>query len=314
MEKVKKSDIEGFLPGLGAAALVTLFTAACAGPRRPPVDDEPLPYRYFLVDQAGAPGLVPGFAVAIIDEELRPGGIRYGRTRGGKWVAMSRLRPAPTTALRGAEVDGVLDFAWVVEGEVALLDRPAPGARTVGRHHRFDRVAIVPGAPGGWVRMATGGYLPAAALRIPRITVRPPEVGSGERWIDLDRSTQTLVAYAGDRPCFAALVSTGRPGRGTPPGRHRIRAKLRTADMDNLEQPAPGAAPYSVEAVPWVQYFTPQVAIHGAFWHQAFGQVHSHGCVNLAPADARWLFRFTAPTVRPGEIEAQGPGTLVQVR
>ena len=49
------------------------------------------------------------------------------------------------------------------------------------------------------------------------------------------------------------------------------------------------ASVYSVEHVPWVMYFHDSFALHGAFWHQGFGRTHSHGCVNLAPADARLL-------------------------
>ena len=56
---------------------------------------------------------------------------------------------------------------------------------------------------------------------------------------------------------------------------------------------------YSIDDVPWTQYFSGSVALHGAFWHAGFGQVRSHGCVNLSPYDARWLFGFTAPALPP---------------
>jgi hypothetical protein len=48
--------------------------------------------------------------------------------------------------------------------------------------------------------------------------------------------------------------------------------------------------------------------------------VKSHGCVNLAPLDARWLFDFTGPRLPAGWVAAypvtQGidPGTVVRVR
>jgi hypothetical protein len=42
------------------------------------------------------------------------------------------------------------------------------------------------------------------------------------------------------------------------------------------------------------------VALHAAFWHQRFGRVRSHGCVNLAPADAHWLFDWTTPNLPSG--------------
>ncbi|MFN8424586.1 MAG: L,D-transpeptidase, partial [Anaerolineae bacterium] len=34
--------------------------------------------------------------------------------------------------------------------------------------------------------------------------------------------------------------------------------------------------------------------IHGAYWHQSFGIPVSHGCVNLQPGDAAWLWEWSA--------------------
>jgi hypothetical protein len=46
--------------------------------------------------------------------------------------------------------------------------------------------------------------------------------------------------------------------------------------------------------------------------------VKSHGCVNLSPLDARWLFDFTGPRLPPGWVAAYptegDPGTVVRVR
>ena len=58
-------------------------------------------------------------------------------------------------------------------------------------------------------------------------------------------------------------------------------------------------ADYDIRDVPYIQYFHEGYALHGAFWHDDFGKVHSHGCVNLAPADAAWLFEWTDPVVPP---------------
>ena len=64
--------------------------------------------------------------------------------------------------------------------------------------------------------------------------------------------------------------------------------------MDNVERDDLDAH-YSLEDVPYVQFFDKAVALHGAYWHRDFGHMKSHGCVNLAPLDARWLFDFTGP-------------------
>ena len=47
---------------------------------------------------------------------------------------------------------------------------------------------------------------------------------------------------------------------------------------------------YSIDDVPYIQYFHSSYALHGAFWHSDYGRVRSHGCVNLSPADAKRLF------------------------
>jgi lipoprotein-anchoring transpeptidase ErfK/SrfK len=87
--------------------------------------------------------------------------------------------------------------------------------------------------------------------------------------------------------------------------------------MDNLER-EDAAHYYSIDEVPWVQFFNKGVALHGAFWHRNFGHVQSHGCVNLAPIDAQMLFTWTTPNL-PGGWTAALPapvdrGTVVRVR
>ena len=38
---------------------------------------------------------------------------------------------------------------------------------------------------------------------------------------------------------------------------------------------------FELRDVPWVMYFSSGYALHGAYWHDAFGRARSHGCVNL---------------------------------
>ena len=102
--------------------------------------------------------------------------------------------------------------------------------------------------------------------------------------------------------------------RRTPPGDYRITSKHVATTMDG---DVTNDGPYSIEDVPWVQYFKGSYALHGAFWHDDFGHVHSHGCVNLAPEDARNLFEWTEPHV-PANWHGvssgdDGKGTIVHV-
>jgi hypothetical protein len=59
------------------------------------------------------------------------------------------------------------------------------------------------------------------------------------------------------------------------------------------------------------------VAIHSTFWHNNFGTARSHGCVNVLPDDAKWVFRWTTPevTLELGDITVGMPGgTQVDVK
>jgi hypothetical protein len=61
---------------------------------------------------------------------------------------------------------------------------------------------------------------------------------------------------------------------------------------------------YSTPAVPWNTMISGDgIAIHGAFWHNAFGEKRSHGCINVTPADAKWIFRWTTPYVSLAQSE-----------
>jgi lipoprotein-anchoring transpeptidase ErfK/SrfK len=134
----------------------------------------------------------------------------------------------------------------------------------------------------------------------------PANLGENERWIDVNLTTQTLVAFVGTRPVFATLISSGKQNKrdkdkdhSTPTGEWRVREKHVTTTMDG-DGTAAGDLPYSIEDVPYVMYFNRSYALHGAFWHTNFGVQMSHGCVNLAPLDAKHLFFFADPPLPKG--------------
>lgn len=130
-----------------------------------------------------------------------------------------------------------------------------------------------------------------------RVDVDPiPEgVAPGEKWIEVNTFEQTLAAYEGGRMVFATLVSTGRPSTWTPTGLSRIWGKLPSTPMINRDVTPDNAEWYYLEDVEWTQYFNGAYALHAAYWHDAFSFTRSHGCVNLAILDAKWLFDWTSP-------------------
>jgi hypothetical protein len=149
----------------------------------------------------------------------------------------------------------------------------------------------------------------------------PSELAPGEKWIDVNLATQTLVAFEGDKPVYATLISSGRHDDHDPTKDHRtqmgsfrIREKHVSATMDD---DSASDGPYSIEDVPWIMYFNKSYALHGAFWHSAFGHERSHGCVNLNPHDAKEIFGWAGPTLPAGwhgvRATDANPGTRVIV-
>jgi hypothetical protein len=323
---------------------LSTVTPIAPGRRMVPESADGMPYRYFFVGPGGSAAykqleavdvgepdmaLQPGFAVAVVAERNLDGA-HYGRTGHGLWVPMRDLGPVHSFVFHGEEIQavqgGLLPVAWVVVDRARVLSRPGPGALSSATRARFETVPVLElheGPSGNFVRIGDGAWISARDVRHPLLSEPPPEVDAtaGERWIDVDLETQTLVAYEGRRPVFATLVSTGKgkPGTplGTPKGTHRLWIKLLTSDMDNLEDEN-ASRYYRMEDVPWVQYFSKGVGLHGAFWHRSFGQVRSHGCVNLSPLDAERLFWWTAPHLPAGWTAAfptaHEQGTVIRVR
>ena len=162
---------------------------------------------------------------------------------------------------------------------------------------------------------ADGLFVPVDALRFIPPQARPPFVPASARYISIQLSTQTLVAYDAGTPIYATLISSGKPEHATPTGIFRIQHKHVSTTMDaeaSGEQDS-----YSIEDVPWTMYFSGSLALHAAFWHEGFGRTHSHGCVNLAPRDAKWLFDWVGPNLPPnfhGVVATrENPGTFVVI-
>jgi lipoprotein-anchoring transpeptidase ErfK/SrfK len=149
-----------------------------------------------------------------------------------------------------------------------------------------------------------GGWAAHEALsRVDIAKKMPGWANDGEKWIDINVTQQVLVAYEGTKPVYATLVSTGESGlddpkttRATKRGIFRIHTKYLTSTMDSRVV----GEEFELRDVPYVQYFTEGYALHAAYWHDVFGQPKSHGCINLAPEDARRLFFWTGPEVPPG--------------
>lgn len=111
--------------------------------------------------------------------------------------------------------------------------------------------------------------------------------------IVIDRSEQKLFAYEGDTLFLATPISTGLDLTPTPRGSFMVYRKTPSRYMQG---PLPGISDqyYDLPGVPWDLYFTEAGgAIHGAYWHNSFGEEWSHGCVNVPLVAARTLYYWT---------------------
>jgi lipoprotein-anchoring transpeptidase ErfK/SrfK len=107
---------------------------------------------------------------------------------------------------------------------------------------------------------------------------------SRQRWIEVNLSSQRLIAWEGKKPVHAVIVSTGKASTPTVTGVFEIQEKHRSLTLEGAD--------YVVPDVPFTMFFWEGYAIHGAYWHHNFGTPVSHGCVNVAPDHAEWIFNW----------------------
>lgn len=107
---------------------------------------------------------------------------------------------------------------------------------------------------------------------------------SQARWIEVNLKKQQLIAWEGDEAVLQTSISSGKAKTPTLRGVFYVQTKLREARMRG-----PG---YDIPDVPYTMYYDRGYAIHGAYWHNNFGTPMSHGCVNVRPKLARWLFNW----------------------
>jgi hypothetical protein len=198
-------------------------------------------------------------------------------------------------------------------------DRLKP-VEKVERQTFFDLVEEVELGGKAYMRTEDGRFVRKDQLVMPDPQPLPAGLSDYDHWIDVSLAQQMLVAYEGVRPVYVTLVSTGKKGSEeepfqTPTGRWRLYSKQVTSNMDGTTATDGN---YAIQDVPWVMYFEGSYALHGAFWHRSFGRPRSHGCINLGPSDARWLFGWTTPFLPAGwhgvHATDESPGTTVIVR
>jgi len=121
-----------------------------------------------------------------------------------------------------------------------------------------------------------------------------------EVWLDRQR----VEIFENGELIKTLKASTGKSKTPTVTGSFYIYARFPKKTMKSTGLKPGEKGYYEVKDVPYAQYFHEGYAFHGAFWHNAFGQPASHGCINLATQeknsrqgineDAGWLYHWAS--------------------
>jgi len=191
--------------------------------------------------------------------------------------------------------------------------------------HWVNAGAVHPGDGSLWYKLLDDKferyyYVPAQHIRlIPDEELAPlsPQVPDEEKRVEVRLDDQLVLAYEKGQVVFATRASTGGKRQSgkytTPTGDFITYHKRPTRHMATGDIASNG---FDLPGVPWVIYIKENgISFHGTYWHNDYGRPHSHGCINLTPQAAKWLFRWTTPTVAPDKQLAYGHvGTRVEIK
>ncbi len=239
-------------------------------------------------------------------------GRRYGVSAKFEIVPTDRLRPIQGSDFHGFRIPQDIDFPFAIVRQpgAMLLTYDAGSKKTSPKSRAPYRGAIKLTGKQAFFRgklfyeTIDGLWIgDRDASRLDPVRKMPAWGSNGEKWIDINVTKQTLALYEGTKAVYATLISTGEAGLSDPTqstatkrGIYRIHTKHISVTMDSDEV----GEEFELRDVPYVQYFESNYALHGAYWHDRFGIPKSHGCINLAPEDARRIFFWTEPTVPAG--------------
>ena len=231
------------------------------------------------------------------------------------WARAENVHIVEESKLTGVEVNAEPErpFGWVRH---SVRPSPEPGVLPpeetpwIYRYTFVEIYDVVEGEEGRiWYYIGDGNWVKDIYLALVDVTSRPEEVGENEFWVDVDLYEQVIAAYEGDRMVYAGLAATGVPSFETNEGVFQVWAREEETRMYGGELDDY----YYLQDVPHTQFFDEEIALHGAYWHNDFGAVRSHGCVNMPPRDAEWVFNWSenAPNTLWVSVRSAEPDHIV---
>lgn len=275
-----------------------------------------IPFQYFKVQQEGTyifPTIDAAEAEPTSNQMIGPGRIlfiayrdrvEYGSgvyylLQSGEWIRGEGARASTTfyPTLRGLlfSTTPQHSFGWVKDEHTPSHTAPGYSSSLSDKtYSKFQVVQIyatqiVDGR--NWYLIGPDEWLEGSSIGIIEPRTTSPEGIATPRWIEINLYEQTLAVYDNNQLIFATLVSTGAEPYWTQPGIFSIYEKKPVETMSGTFE-ADRSDYYYLEAVPWTMYFDGKRALHGAYWHNYFGYVTSHGCVNMSLGDSHWLYNW----------------------
>ncbi len=231
--------------------------------------------------------------VTMIDSATS-GGRTFVRTMDGGWVEATPFYSWPKWQGLEFYATPQNDFGWTINPTPSYT-QPSFAAPQTGKQYdkyvEFQIYQVVEAEGYKWYEAGPGEWIPSLKSRRLAVDTTAPEGVDNNRWISIDLDNQTLAAYEDGKLVFAALVATGSGELYSDPGLYYIYEKRELEQMQG-SYTSDRSDFYSLEGVPWTMYYNHAQAIHGIYWPALLGFTQSHGCVNMFPGDAHWLYNW----------------------
>jgi lipoprotein-anchoring transpeptidase ErfK/SrfK len=252
------------------------------------------------VARTGNFGILPKYPayVAYTTTEIRDGRTFYLVNYG--WMDGIDLQPLTPSTFTGILLTRVVTFrfGWVLSATQSVNAAGTP----IQSYARYQLVQEVPAGTqkDGFLAVGADEWLPEEKVAL--VSPQVPAVAEANtcRFIYVNLAEQTLAVYDDCKLVFATLVSSGA-NSWTFEGRFAILYKV---EYNPITPPPESTSEYYIEAVPYFMSYSGNFGFHGAYWHDNFGSAASHGCINLSPADAKWLYAWAGM----GETVIISPG------
>jgi hypothetical protein len=215
----------------------------------------------------------------------------------GQYVQASNIQLVNDSEFTGVELTRQPErpFGWMLvdfQPSRAPGADPIPGTPRLTRYTFFQVYDAVEAADGWiWYNIGGGYWMRQTYVSLVELSARPEEIGEDEYWVEIDLYEQSFAAYEGDRMVYAGLVSSGLNRWPTNEGLFQVWSRHSETKMSGADG---RIDEYYVQDVPHTMFFDNDIALHGAYWHDRFGYKHSHGCVNMPPRDAEWVYNWSA--------------------